>query len=702
MNKDSLLESVLSSLEGVRRNSSGHQAKCPAHEDRKASLSITSMPDGGVRLKCFAGCTHRAICAALGVEPRDLTGNQRHRISSPSKWTSYPYTDESGELICEHVRIQKGPGDKTFLWRRSDGRGGWLWTLNKGWFRPAGKKWERIEKATVKDSCPEAGAVWFDDCRRVPYRLDVLKALPSGSLVIVTEGEKDVHSAESFGLIATTGGSAEDWLAGYGKYLRGLDVVVCADNDEAGRKFEARVAASCRGKAQRIRILRLPGLKEKGDLTDWAEAGGTRSKLEKLIEQAPDYAEIILSNRVAMVPTAGDDESDPPISNDPKREEWLRQIAANAGDVIEATWLFLRMLNIKGKHSRIVTALIALARSQSRDDHGVNLGLIRAYHSQIHGEYEIDRQDWKDDDAREKSNRVSRDLRRFIDACTEAGAAHQTTRGCFGLVDYWPGSPQLENRNAIPGRYRLNFLRFALLILDRAEEIGGNPREAREQAAREVALEVLTWVASRVAKLGDQHRSEDADGQVVKSSTESKLKVRERKRGRAIRALTSYAEELGGDEKTVSSALEAIKKNASINISISGNINMSSKNEDRTPDEAVASEIEIEYTLRESATRLRQAWIEQGLTRTTAIIRARSLLLSFIKALFAGSEFKRRKIKELTHSLVNEALRVEQAHMSGKNVGHVSQSNGAKKSSPICPEIEDSERSETAYTWGDV
>jgi DNA primase len=135
------------------------------------------------------------------------------------------------------------------------------------------------------------------------------------STVLIVEGEKDVHTVEGFGFAATTGGSAEDWRQEFGEYFRGLDVIICADNDNAGREFESKVIASLRGKARRIRILRLPEIKEKGDITDWSEHGGTRGKLEKLIEQAPDYEEIVVSNLIALIPTDGDDATDPVIAS---------------------------------------------------------------------------------------------------------------------------------------------------------------------------------------------------------------------------------------------------------------------------------------------------------------------------------------------------------------------------------------------------
>src|SRR5262245_26869584 len=62
---------VLDRLERVKKNGTGWQARCPAHEDRVASLSIAER-DGVVLLHCFAGCTTEAVVAELGLQMRDL------------------------------------------------------------------------------------------------------------------------------------------------------------------------------------------------------------------------------------------------------------------------------------------------------------------------------------------------------------------------------------------------------------------------------------------------------------------------------------------------------------------------------------------------------------------------------------------------------------------------------------------------------
>lgn len=53
----------------AKRCERGWLAKCPAHDDHRASLSIGEGEGGRLLLKCHAGCTFDAIMKAAGVEP---------------------------------------------------------------------------------------------------------------------------------------------------------------------------------------------------------------------------------------------------------------------------------------------------------------------------------------------------------------------------------------------------------------------------------------------------------------------------------------------------------------------------------------------------------------------------------------------------------------------------------------------------------
>lgn len=73
------LQEFLNRLNGVKPNGKGYMARCPAHDDRQQSLSVSQGDDGRILLKCFAGCEAQDIVAAMGLDMRDLFPNNANR-----------------------------------------------------------------------------------------------------------------------------------------------------------------------------------------------------------------------------------------------------------------------------------------------------------------------------------------------------------------------------------------------------------------------------------------------------------------------------------------------------------------------------------------------------------------------------------------------------------------------------------------------
>ena len=162
----------------------------------------------------------------------------------------YPYVDRGGRLLFEVIRYLKRDGDKGFRQCRPDGRSGFVWNL--------------------------------DGIERVPYRLPTLL---NAETVYLPEGEKDVHTLEEWGLVASCnpGGSGDsDLYAGWADHFRDRHIVILPDNDRPGRKHAAAVAAALLSVAASARIVELPGLLAKGDVTDWRDAGGTFERFREL------------------------------------------------------------------------------------------------------------------------------------------------------------------------------------------------------------------------------------------------------------------------------------------------------------------------------------------------------------------------------------------------------------------------------------
>jgi hypothetical protein len=233
----------------ARRTGDRWMARCPAHDDRRASLSIAAGAEGRVLLHCHAQCSPEAICAAAGLELQDLFPRHGPRIDRQIVAT-YTYRDEHGNPLFDVVRF----APKDFRQRQPDG----TWHLR--------------------------------GVRRVLFDLP---ALHGQTRVHVVEGEKDVRALQSIGLVATTNmGGAGKWRPEYVDQLRAAGtqhVVVLPDNDEPGRAHADAIARSCGVAGLQVKVLALPDLAPKGDVSDWLAAGHTRDELIALVDAAPRF-----------------------------------------------------------------------------------------------------------------------------------------------------------------------------------------------------------------------------------------------------------------------------------------------------------------------------------------------------------------------------------------------------------------------------
>jgi predicted P-loop ATPase len=243
-----LAEHVARALGGAVASGSGWMCKCPCHDDGTASLSVSVGDKQPLLVHCHAGCDGKDVLAEIGR--RGLTPERETKPAARRIAATYDYVDEHGVVLYQVVRYDP----KDFKQRQPDGAGGWRWTM--------------------------AGA------RYVPYHLP---AVIASHEVIVVEGEKDADNLAKLGLAATTNvGGAEGkngkskWRPEYAQALKGKHVLILPDNDPPGRLHAAVVAASLAGLALSVRVLELPGLPEKGDVSDWLARGGTLEELRTL------------------------------------------------------------------------------------------------------------------------------------------------------------------------------------------------------------------------------------------------------------------------------------------------------------------------------------------------------------------------------------------------------------------------------------
>jgi hypothetical protein len=241
---------------------------CNQHDDEHPSLMVNDSKNTWMCGPCRKGGTPWQLAAFLaGLDPSnksgvcswlsqcglETSGNGQRKVAA-----TYPYHDETGTLLFEVVRfIPKG-----FAQRRPDG----TWKLD------------------VMQ-------------RRVLYRLPELL---TATEVFVVEGEKDADALNAVGLIATTNpGGAGKWRHEYtsvfGRHHR---VTIIPDNDEAGREHAIEVASALNDKVGSLKVLQLPGLPPKGDVSDWLagrDPDGAAEELSRLAEAAPEWSSDVAS-----------------------------------------------------------------------------------------------------------------------------------------------------------------------------------------------------------------------------------------------------------------------------------------------------------------------------------------------------------------------------------------------------------------------
>lgn len=260
------IQQVITRLHGVRARAAGtYEARCPAHDDRRASLSVTAGDDGRVLLHCHAGCSPIEVCQAMGMRMGDLFPRPRKNGIGVSGQTgtrivaTYDYTSADGELLYQVVRLEP----KRFLQRKPDisGSGGWNWKLN--------------------------------GTPRVLYRLPELLAATDDAWVFVVEGEKDADRLASLGMVATTcpQGAGKWCKLADDSALDGRRVAIVPDNDEPGERHASDVATRLCGRAMDVRVVRLPNDAGVKDVSDWLDAGGTREQLLQLVEHPAEDCE---------------------------------------------------------------------------------------------------------------------------------------------------------------------------------------------------------------------------------------------------------------------------------------------------------------------------------------------------------------------------------------------------------------------------
>ena len=250
---------IASHLEKARLNSDGSfTARCPAHNDRTPSLSISDGEDNVVLWHCHAGCSQDAVYEAM----LRVGAVKQHKVSEYSGDIAfrpdYPnprqhiYRDQNGTPVFVVDRLPDPDGGKTFRQHGLDSH----------------------------------NSHNMDGVTRLPYQLHHWHSHES---IIIVEGEQGVEALNRAGYPATCNpGGAGNWQQELNEHFAGKHVILIPDNDDPGRKHMASVAEKLTGIAASITTADIcKNLNDKDDIVQWIQRNDIRTLISQIRPNDP-------------------------------------------------------------------------------------------------------------------------------------------------------------------------------------------------------------------------------------------------------------------------------------------------------------------------------------------------------------------------------------------------------------------------------
>jgi putative DNA primase/helicase len=234
---------ILARLQGVRKSGRGWTARCPAHEDRYQSLSLRITESGRLLAHCFAGCTFPEILEAL-----DLKGE---------RFTPSPRTIEEGPTP-EQIEAQK---KAVRLWTNARPADPLHPYLTRKKIQPHHLR--RIGTSLVIPLQDSSGTLWslqfiHPDGTKYFLRGGMAKGLftligePSGSdRIFIAEGIATAATVHELTgkpcFVAFSASNLPAVAQVVRKAFPGAEIILCADDDEAGEKYSEQAAREIGG-----------------------------------------------------------------------------------------------------------------------------------------------------------------------------------------------------------------------------------------------------------------------------------------------------------------------------------------------------------------------------------------------------------------------------------------------------------------------
>lgn len=262
MTDNEIYESNLQYFKISKRYGDKTQCRCPAHDDKQASLTITKGRKCTL-FYCHAGCTVDDILSAAGLDKKDTFYDKEPQRTN---WRAYIESREKRKIQAVYNYVSCN-GSYAFTKIRLDGKKLLYGILENERFSYG------LPRSTPKKSLKAIyGSVKAFN-----------KAIKEGKPIFIPEGEKDVDTLTKQGYTAFTYGGVNDWQVDFTELVKGADVVILADNDEPGINVANTILQDVQAVAKSAKIIvPMPDI-PKADITDYFEAGHSKQEFEQMI-----------------------------------------------------------------------------------------------------------------------------------------------------------------------------------------------------------------------------------------------------------------------------------------------------------------------------------------------------------------------------------------------------------------------------------
>ena len=270
-------DEVLTHFQIQKRYGDKAQARCPCHDDKQASLTITKGRRSAL-LHCHAGCNFEDIVQKVGLKKQDLYFEERPPGSS---WRAYVEGREHKRIEAVYNYVSAANGEYTFTKIRMQDKRMIYGVLCNGRFTYGLMGKHRKDLKSVYGNLK-----------------DLNKAIAENRPIFIPEGEKDVDTLTKRGYTALTYGGSGDWQSEFATLFKGAEVYILADNDEPGRKVANAILSDLKGIAKSAKVIvPVPDI-PKADISDYFAAGHGNEDFERLIAKNTSVTDITVGDPV--------------------------------------------------------------------------------------------------------------------------------------------------------------------------------------------------------------------------------------------------------------------------------------------------------------------------------------------------------------------------------------------------------------------